>query len=86
MADGYRKVSVTLMTIAGLTLISVYPFLRIYDPAHYRFVIMIPIYIMYLVMLHKDKSRTTDTFMPLFAFCLLALAAIAGLGFVSYLF
>ena len=86
LADGYRKVSVTLMTIAGLALISVYPFLRIYDPAHYRFAIMIPIYIMYLVMMHKDKNRTTDTFMSLFAFCLLALAAITGLGFVSYLF
>lgn len=86
LKDGYSKSAVTFITLAGLALMSVFPFLRIHDPAHFRFVIMIPIYIMYLVMMHKDKNRTMDTFMPLFAFCLLALAAITGLGFVSYLF
>ena len=84
--DGFSKRAATLITLTGLALMSVFPFLRIHDPAHFRFVIMIPIYIMCLVMMHADKNRTTDTFMPLFAFCLLALAAVTGLGFVSYLF
>lgn len=86
LSDGYRKLSVTLMMIAGLTLISVYPFLRIYDPAHYRFVIMIPIYIMILVRMCTDKVRGLESYQPIFAFCLLTLALITGLGYVTYLF
>ena len=86
MADGYRKDSVTLMTIAGLALISVYPFLRIYDPAHYRFVIMIPIYIMILVRMCTDKVKSLDAYQSIFGFCLLTLALITGLGYVTYLF
>lgn len=86
LADGYRKISVTLMMIAGLTLISVYPFLRIYDPAHYRFVIMIPIYIMILVRMCTDKVRGLESYQSIFSFCLLTLALITGLGYVTYLF
>ncbi len=86
LADGYRKISVILMTIAGLALISVYPFLRIYDPAHYRFVIMIPIYILILVRMCTDKVKSLDAYQSIFGFCLLTLALITGLGYVTYLF
>ena len=86
LADGYRKVSVTLMMIAALALISVYPFLRIYDPAHYRFAIMIPIYIMLLVRMCTDKVKGIEDYQPIFSFCLLTLALITGLGYVTYLF
>ena len=86
LADGYRKVSVTLMMIAALALISVYPFLRIYDPAHYRFAIMIPIYIMLLVRMCTDKVKGIEDYQPIFSFCLFTLALITGLGYVTYLF
>lgn len=86
LADGYSKVSVTLMMIAGLALMSVYPFLRIYDPAHYRFVIMIPIYIMILVRMCTDKVKGLETYQSIFSFCLLTLSLITGLGYVTYLF
>jgi hypothetical protein len=86
LADGYGKVTVTLMMIAGLALISVYPFLRIYDPAHYRFVIMIPIYIMILVRMCTDKVKGLETYQSIFSFCLLTLSLITALGYVTYLF
>lgn len=86
LGNGFSKHAVVLMTVAGLVLISIFPFLRIYDPAHYRFAIVIPIYIALLVRIGIDKTRTLDSYQSLFAFCLLALAVITGLGYVAYLF
>ena len=86
LTDGYGKTSVILLMLSGLVLMSVYPFLRIHDPAHFRFAIMIPIYIMYMVMMGMDRNRTPDSFQLTFSFCLFVLAVITGLGFVSYLF
>ena len=86
LGNGSGKTAVVIMTVVGLVLMSVYPFLRFYDPAHYRFVVVIPVYIMLLVWMSVDKTRTPDSFQSLFAFCLLILAVITGLGYVTYLF
>ena len=85
LSDGFSKVTVMSLTIAGLVMMSIYPFLRIYDSAHYRFAVMIPLYIMLLVKMGVDKARTPDSYQSLFAFCLLTLAVVTGLGYVTYL-
>ena len=86
LADGFSKTAVAVMTAAGLALMIVFPLLRIYDPAHYRFVVMIPIYIMLLVRMCTDKVGGLESYQSIFAFCLLTLALITGLGYVTYLF
>lgn len=86
LTDGYSKIAVCLMMLAGLVLMTVYPFLRIHDPAHFRFAIMIPIYIMYMVKMSLDNKRTPDTYQPMFSLCLFVLVVLLGLGFISYLF
>ncbi|MBR5274593.1 MAG: hypothetical protein IKU33_05055 [Bacteroidales bacterium] len=86
LADRFRKTAASVIMAVGLVLMTVYPFLRIYDPAHFRFVIMIPIYIMLIVRMCTDKIKGIEAYQPIFAFCLLTLAVITGLGYVTYLF
>ena len=86
LADSFSKTAVSVIMAFGLVLMIVYPFLRIYDPAHFRFVIMIPIYIMLIVRMCADKIKGTEAYQSIFAFCLLTLAVITGLGYVTYLF
>ena len=83
---GYGKVNVSVMTMIGLVLMSVFPFLRFYDPFHYIFGIMIPIYVIVIVRMNLDKKKPAEKYQPALSLCLMSLSLLMGLGFVCYLF
>lgn len=86
LEEGGSKASVSVMTCLGLAFMVAFPFFRIYDLAHFCFVIMIPVYAALMVKMHIDRRPEPKCYLLLFSVSALAVAVLTGLGFVWYLF
>lgn len=70
---------VPALILAGVALMTTYSLIRIYDPAHYLYMVSLPLFIIYMVRRKESYSSLLD--LSVFVFSLLA-----GIGYVIYLF
>lgn len=86
LEDGFGRNVVSCMTVLGLMLMIAFSFMRIFSPAHFLYVIVIPAFIIILVRMYMKKEQDPSTYRPALALCTFVLAVLAGIGFVGYLF
>lgn len=86
LGKGYAELSVSVLIVAALVLLGVYSFMRVYDPAHFIYAVMIPVFLLLIVKMHLDKNQADSIFRRAFSVCVLVLSLLTGIGFVAYLF
>lgn len=74
----------TLWVIAGIALMTAYACLRIFDPWHFIFVLVVPLFVLWLVRIWTGSPKVTayERILPLM---ILAFSVLSGLGFIIYL-
>ena len=80
------KIYQTILIVLGWVSMIVFCLLRIFDPWHYLFVLTLPLYVMHIVGVWKRHDKDLDPMLPLLVMSTFAFAALAGVGFVAYLF
>lgn len=75
----------TFWVIAGIALMTVYACLRIFDPWHFIFAVVVPLFIMWLVRIWTDSPKVSgyEKTLPVLV---LIFSVLAGFGFIVYLF
>ena len=80
------KIYQTILIVLGWVAMIVFCLLRIFDPWHYLFVLTLPLYVMHIIGVWKRHDKDLDPMLPLLVMSTFAFAALAGVGFVAYLF
>lgn len=80
------KIYQTILIVLGWVAMIVFCLLRIFDPWHYLFVLTLPLYVMHVIGVWKRHDKDLDPMLPLLVMSTFAFAALAGVGFVAYLF
>jgi len=74
----------TLWILAGFVLMTVYSCLRISDPWHFLFLLLLPVFIWMLVRIWRNEPE--ESYEMKMAALILLFALLTGLGFTAYLF
>lgn len=85
-ADNYGKVLTNLLIYIGIALMVTYSALRIFVPVHFLFLLTLPAFIWITARMFMIKEQAPDTYRPALALSTFALALLAGIGFIGYLF
>lgn len=86
LGKGYAKLFVSVLILTALVLLGIYSFMRVYDPAHFIYAVMIPVFLLLIVKMHLDKGQEHSFYRKAFSVCVIAVSLLAGIGFVAYLF
>lgn len=84
--DNYGKTLTNLLIYIGVALMVTYSGLRIFVPIHFLFLITLPAFIFITFRMYMSKEHNSGTYRPVLALCTFALALLAGVGFIGYLF
>lgn len=85
LVDVRNRIFHTGWIIAGLALMAVYSFMRIYDPWHFLYIAALPLIIALVALVWKNKGNVRSYELKL-ASAVLFFCILSGLGFVIYLF
>lgn len=75
----------TFWVSAGWIAMTVFASLRIFDPWHFLYILVLPVFVWLLVDMWRKQGEASRYDMNL-SFAVLAFAALSGLGFMIYLF
>ena len=75
----------TALIIIGWALMATFCLMRFFDPWHYLFVLTLPLFIVHLRGVWTLDGKDLDRMLPLLSLSTLALALLAGFGFVAFL-
>ena len=84
--DNYGKTLTNVIIYIGIALMVIYSGLRIFVPLHFLFLITLPAFVYITVRMYMKKEQSLDTYRPALSLCTFALAFLAGVGFIGYLF
>lgn len=80
-ARGYQ----TLLIVSGCVAMTVYPFLRISDPWHFMFVIILPVLLWSAASVWKRSASSLDSSLLLLRISIPLVCLLFGLGFIMFL-
>lgn len=86
LEEGYGGNLVTFLVAAALVLMTAFSFMRIFNPAHYLYVVTVPAFVSIIINMYTKKERDPASWRSALALSVFALAVLAGIGFVAYLF
>lgn len=86
LKDGYGRNIQTILMAAALVLMTVFSLMRIFNPAHYLYLLTVPAFIYIIIKMYTKKEQDPVSFRPALALSAFALAVLTGIGFVAYLF
>lgn len=86
LEDGYGRNPVSFLTVLGLMLMAVFSFMRIFSPAHFMYVLVLPAFIIILARMYMKKEHDPASYRQALALLTFLLAVLFGIGFVGYLF
>lgn len=86
MEDGYSKGLLAGLVSAGVSLAVVFSFLRIIVPAHFLYLLTIPLFVAVIIKVYKENGQVSDRVRSIFALSVFALSVLTGIGIVFYLF
>ena len=84
--DNYGKTLINILIYIGIALMLTYAGLRIFVPLHFLFLITLPVFVYITVRMYMKKEQSLDIYRPALSLCTFALALLAGVGFIGYLF
>ncbi len=83
--EGDVRLGQLVMVLMGWAAMLAYAFMRIFDPWHFLFVIILPLYVWYLVEVWKNYERDLDCAQFLLVGLIFVLSIIFGTGLLVYL-
>ena len=84
LSDSRTRIFHTLWVCVGIAAMLLYSCMRIFDPAHFLYLIMIPVFAWLQVKVWR-KGDTPEGYDVMFSLSLLAFAILSGTGFLVYL-
>ena len=84
LSDSRTRFFHTLWVCVGIAAMVLYSCMRIFDPAHFLYLVMIPVFAWLLVKVWR-KGDTPEGYDVIFSSSLLAFAILSGAGFLVYL-
>lgn len=85
-ADGYEKGVITVLVAAGISMMTAFSFLRVLSPSHFLYLLAVPAFVFLIARMYMKKEQALDTYRPILALCIFAVAVLTGVGFIGYLF
>lgn len=83
--DGYGKWALSALTLLGMSLMTVFACMRMFDIWHYLFVLTFPLFFVFISRIWKQKGQASDRDGSLLVLSVSAMSVLTGLGFVAYL-
>ena len=85
LGEKKAKIYHTVLLVLGWASMIAFCLLRFFDPWHYIFILIIPLFIIHLRGIWKFKGKELDPMLPLLVMSTFALSLLMGLGFVKFL-
>lgn len=84
LSDSRTRFFHTLWTCVGIAAMTLYACMRIFDPAHFLYLVMVPVFVWLLVKVWR-AGDTPERYEIHFSLSVLAFAILSGIGFLVYL-
>ena len=86
LKDGYGRNITAILVAAALVLMTVFSFMRIFNPSHYLYLLTVPAFAYIIIRMYTKKEQDPVSCRSALSLSVFAMAVLAGIGFVAYLF